>query len=222
MRNPRGGSTRHCAKVALIAHRVAYTGSQNLVDPRYFKRASGAGQWVDAMMRIEGPAVESLAGTFERDWSLEIGAAFARPPARASNSDAVCALQVVPSGPDSGPSVIRQLLVSAVYAACSELIITTPYFVPDEAILTGLVAKAQQGVEVTIVLPAKNDSLPVRYASAAAFEELLAGGVRIARFNRGLRRRAPIPAVCPLQPHAQRHQVGAFGTSLEQAGNIGN
>ena len=51
-------------KIVVIDGQVAYTGSLNLVDPRYFKQEAGVGQWVDAMVRIEGPAVEGLAATF--------------------------------------------------------------------------------------------------------------------------------------------------------------
>ena len=48
-------------KLVVVDGHVAYTGSLNLVDPRYFKQGAGVGQWVDAMARIEGPAVEALA-----------------------------------------------------------------------------------------------------------------------------------------------------------------
>ncbi len=58
-------------KIVVIDGKTAYTGSLNLVDPRYFKRDSGVGQWVDAMVRVQGPAVESLAVTFLADWYME-------------------------------------------------------------------------------------------------------------------------------------------------------
>jgi len=58
-------------KIALIDGRIGYTGSLNLVDPRYFKKDAGVGQWVDAMVRIEGPAVEALQIVFLADWYVE-------------------------------------------------------------------------------------------------------------------------------------------------------
>src|SRR5215213_1599794 len=61
-------------KIVVIDGRVAYTGSLNMVDPRFFKREAGVGQWVDAMVRIEGPAVEALAITFLADWYVETNA----------------------------------------------------------------------------------------------------------------------------------------------------
>ena len=64
---------RNHRKIVVIDGEIAYTGSQNMVDPRYFKQNEGVGQWVDLMVRVRGPVVESLAGTFVNDWFLEIG-----------------------------------------------------------------------------------------------------------------------------------------------------
>ena len=78
------------------------------------------------------------------------------------------------------------MILSMIYAARSELIITTPYFVPDESLLTALMSAAHRGVAVTLIVPAKNDSRLVDYASSAVFDDLLAVGVRIAAFAKGL------------------------------------
>lgn len=179
---------RNHRKIAAIDGRVAYTGSQNLVDPRHFMQAAGVGEWVDAMVRITGPAVNALDGVFDLDWALESGAAF-EPPARVEpwpQPPAGARVQVAPSGPGLGPEAIHQLLLTAVYGARSELVMTTPYFVPGEAMLTALLSAAQRGVGVTLIVPARNDSLLVRYAGAAPFEDLLSAGVRIALFEGGL------------------------------------
>ncbi len=181
---------RNHRKVVVIDGEVAYTGSQNLVDPRHFKQGAGVGPWVDAVARVRGPAVGVLAGVFLYDWCVETGEAFEPPPppepepaeARGDGS----AAQVVPSGPGHHPETIHQLLLSAIYAARRELVLTTPYFVPDESILTALLSVAQSGVDVTLIVPAENDSFLVRYASVAPFDELLAAGVRIALFKGGL------------------------------------
>jgi cardiolipin synthase len=95
-------------------------------------------------------------------------------------------MQVAPSGPDFQPDVIHQLLMLAIYMARSELVLTTPYFVPDDAIMTALITAALRGVQVTLIVPARNNSVLVRFASAAHYDELLSAGVRIARFNGGL------------------------------------
>lgn len=179
---------RNHRKIVVIDDEVAYTGSQNLVDPRYFKQESGAGQWVDAMVRISGPAVTSLDGVFALDWSVETGKPFEAPgPAgteSAGNTGTV--LQVVPSGPDLQPEGIHQLLLTAIYSAREEIVMTTPYFVPDESFIRALLAAAQRGARVTLIVPAHNDSLLVRHASVASFDVLMQAGVNIALFNGGL------------------------------------
>jgi cardiolipin synthase len=186
----RRADLRNHRKIALVDGRVGYTGSQNLVDPRYFKQDSGVGEWVDAVVRLEGPAVSALATVFELDWSVETGAPFEAPESVQDpidgDSEAGTLIQVVPSGPGHFPDSIRRLLLTAIYSARKSLTLTTPYFVPDEAVLTALLSAAARGVEVTLILPAKNDSLLVRYAGVAYYSELMEAGVRIALFQGGL------------------------------------
>lgn len=177
---------RNHRKVGVIDDRVAYTGSQNLVDPRYFKRGSGVGPWVDAMVRLEGPATVALGGVFRHDWAVETGTAFEAPREPLAPGLGRTTVQVVPSGPGLVPEAIHQLLLAAIYSARSELVLTTPYFVPDEAMLTALLSAALRGVLVTLIVPARNDSILVRYASLAHFDELLAAGVRVALYRGGL------------------------------------
>jgi cardiolipin synthase len=78
------------------------------------------------------------------------------------------------------------LLLTTIYAARRELVMTTPYFVPGEAVLTALLSAALRGVEVTLIVPARNDSVLVRYASVAHFDDLLSAGANIALFKGGL------------------------------------
>ncbi|MCB1055409.1 MAG: cardiolipin synthase [Acidobacteria bacterium] len=179
---------RNHRKIVVIDDRVAYTGSQNLVDPRFFKQDSGVGEWVDAMVRVTGPAARALGGVFALDWSVETGSRFVPPErtAAAAPGTGGSVVQVVPSGPDLRPEAIHQLLLTAIYGARRELVMTTPYFVPDESILTALLSAALRGVAVTLVVPAHNDSRLVRYASVAHFDDLMSAGVRIALFGGGL------------------------------------
>ena len=177
-------------KIVVIDGKIAYTGSLNLVDPRYFKQESGVGQWIDAMARIEGPAVEALAITFLADWYVESDATLEelRETGGASAQPQVshAAVQVLPSGPAFRTDSMEQVLVMAVYAARRELVLTTPYFVPSDALRMALESAARRGVKVILILPAKVDSLTVRYASQAFKGDLLRAGVRVANFDGGL------------------------------------
>ncbi|UCD56659.1 MAG: cardiolipin synthase [Candidatus Hydrogenedentota bacterium] len=177
-------------KIVVIDNSVAYTGSFNLVDPRFFKQDAGVGEWIDAMARIKGPAVFLLGALFSLDWEMETGRDLdALPTSEALTSmDAVgeTDVQVVPSGPGNAGENIQQLLLMAMYAARSELVLTTPYFVPDESILTAVLSAARRGVTVTLILPTRIDSRLVHYACRSFFDELLEAGVRICLFKGGL------------------------------------
>jgi cardiolipin synthase A/B len=181
---------RQHRKVVVIDGRIGYTGSLNMADPRLFKQDAGVGQWIDAMARIEGPAVEALAISFLSDWYVETKVSLdelqrtgdAKPQPLCGDST----VQVMPTGPGLARHAVEHVLLNAVYAAREEIVLTTPYFVPSEAFSLALVAAARRGVKVILVVPARIDSSLVRYASGAFQGELLEAGVRIAAFSDGL------------------------------------
>ncbi len=175
-------------KLVCIDDHIAYTGSMNLVDPAYFKVEKGIGEWIDLMVRCEGPIVQHMEGLFIWDWSLETAQHLDLPPANRSLFSLVGDenSQLIPSGPEFGKVGIHQVLLTAIYEAKYSLVLTSPYFVPDEILLTALQVASMRGVDVKIILPAKNDSLMVKYASRAFFEDLLKAGVEIHQFYGGL------------------------------------
>lgn len=181
---------RNHRKIVIIDDRVAYTGSQNLVDPRYFKQDAGVGEWIDAMIRFTGPAVHAMAGAFLEDWELERGEGLRllhetlRGEAPAVTGSA--AIQVIPSGPTRESADVHSMLIQAIFSAREEVVLTTPYFIPDEPLLFALVSAARRGVTVRIVLPKELDSRLVHYASQAHKGDLLAAGVYLYEFPDGL------------------------------------
>jgi len=178
---------RNHRKIAVIDNCIAYTGSQNLVDPRFFKQSAGVGEWIDMMVRIKGPSVSVLHNVVTMDWSVEAGKV-------ASFSDkTICMdeagdipVQVIPSGPVFREGAIHQLLMGVIFTARRELVITTPYYAPDDALTEALVAAANRGVDVTLVIPARVDSRLVRYATPALLDKLVAAGIKVAQFQGGL------------------------------------
>jgi cardiolipin synthase len=93
---------------------------------------------------------------------------------------------VVGTGPTVRFSAMPEMFESLMYSARRELVISTPYFVPDEAMLSGLCASAHRGVATTIIFPARNDSWIVAAASRSYYADLLAAGVRIFEYQDGL------------------------------------
>ncbi len=94
--------------------------------------------------------------------------------------------QVIGTGPTVRYSAMPEMFESLMYAARRELVISTPYYVPDEAMQTGLCASARRGVDTTIIFPARNDSWIVGAASRSYYDDLLAAGVRIFEYEGGL------------------------------------
>jgi cardiolipin synthase len=177
-------------KIVVIDNETAYTGSLNLVDPRFFKQEAGVGEWVDAMVKIRGPAVYLRSALFTWDWELEAGSdPVALPEIKkltAGTQPGTADVQVIPSGPGIYGDRIYHLLMMTMYAAREELVITTPYFVPDEAVFNALLSAARRGVRVIIILPQKNDSRLVHYTCHSYFDDLLDADVQIYGFTGGL------------------------------------
>ncbi|WP_116473636.1 cardiolipin synthase [Zobellella maritima] len=175
-------------KLVVIDDDVAYTGSMNLVDPACFKQDAGVGQWVDIMLRIRGPIVPIMWSLFVWDWEMETGERLLEQLEYhpVSFLDKQLRLQLLPSGPFMGGDAIQQSLLTAVYQARHRLVLVTPYFVPDDPLVAALCSAADRGVQVQLVLPARNDSRMVNYACNAFFDELLGAGVEIHLYGTGL------------------------------------
>ena len=176
-------------KIVVIDNAIAYTGSMNLVDPKYFNQDAGVGQWIDVMVRITGTSVPVLNSIHAWDWEVETDERFLpEQPKCLSHDDSEITdlVQVIPSGPGMREEVIHRVLLQSIFQAQQSIVITTPYFVPSDNLHTALVIAAQRNVKVDIIIPDKNDSIMVEWASWAFFSELLEAGVNIHRFQGGL------------------------------------
>lgn len=182
---------RNHRKIVVIDHAIGYTGSHNLAESNFAeRRRPSAGAWVDASIRIQGPAASALQAVFLGDWLLDSPEPHEDVERLADVSTPMheggCVVQAIPSGPDHECGAIQLAMQGLIYAADRELIMTTPYFVPDDAMRSALCIAARRGVRVTIVVPARPDARLVAAASRAFFQELLDAGVRIRRYRKGL------------------------------------
>lgn len=177
---------RNHRKIVVIDDQITYGGSQNCADPEFRVKAKFA-PWVDAVIRFEGPIARQNQHLFASDWMAQtrenLDDLMLRPfpPARPGFP-----AQVIGTGPTVRYSAMPEMFETLMYAARRELVISTPYFVPDEAMLAALCATAHRGIATTLVLPARNDSRVVAAASRSYYADLLEAGVRLHEFEGGL------------------------------------
>ncbi|HBO44690.1 MAG TPA: cardiolipin synthase [Planctomycetaceae bacterium] len=175
---------RNHRKLAVIDGRIAYAGSQNIVNADYGHKDLA---WHDMSVRLIGPVVLELQTVFVGDWYFETNEVlagediFPEPPMLGP-----IAAQTLPSGPDYPTENYQRMVVSAMHAARRQVVITSPYFVPDEAFLQAIEVAVLRGVTVEIILPRRCDQVLVGAASRAYYEDLLRLGVKLHLFDDGL------------------------------------
>ena len=170
----------------MIDNHITYCGSQNCADPEFRVKAKYA-PWVDAMMRFEGPIARQNQYLFASDWEAgtgeDISDLLRQPIAPAEPG---LPAQVIGTGPTVRYSAMPELFESLMYAAHRKLVISTPYYVPNDPMQASLCASARRGIDTTIIFPARNDSWIVGAASRSYYEDLLDAGVRIFEYQGGL------------------------------------
>jgi cardiolipin synthase len=178
---------RNHRKIVVIDDSITYCGSQNCADPEFLVKAKYA-PWVDAVMRFEGPIARQNQFLFASDWMTytdeDLDDILCRP-LRRSMPGGVHA-QVIGTGPTARFSAMPEVFETLMFAARREIVITTPYYIPDDSLHNALCTTAYRGVDTTIVFPARNDSWVVGAASRSYYADLLAAGVKIHEYEGGL------------------------------------
>lgn len=175
---------RNHRKILVVDGEVGFMGSQNVIDRSYNKRSNirRGLKWKELVTRVEGPIVAGLDAIFATDWYLETGeeperdlAVLLDQPGEAQDLDC----QVVPSGPGFPNENNLKLFLALLYAAEERIIITSPYFVPDEAMLRAISGATQRGIHVELFVSEIGDQALVYHAQRSYYEALLRGGVKI-------------------------------------------
>jgi cardiolipin synthase len=177
---------RNHRKIVVIDNAITYCGSQNCADPEFRVKAKFA-PWVDAVMRFEGPIAQQNQRLFAIDWMSATGEDvddLLLQPLRAPKPGFVA--QVIGTGPTVRYSAMPEMFESLIYSARRELIISTPYYVPEEGLQNALCSAGYRGVNTTIIFPARNDSWIVGAASRSYYSDLLDAGVNIHEYVGGL------------------------------------
>jgi cardiolipin synthase len=166
-------------KILVIDGAVGFTGGMNIADENVMATRPKA-PVQDLHFRLDGPVVLQLTEAFAQDWQfatdedLDGNAWF---PALRTEGGALA--RVIDSGPDADLEKIELAVLEAVYCARRAIAVMTPYFLPDERLVTALALAAMRGVAVDIVVPEKSNHMLVDWATRANIDPLLSNGVRI-------------------------------------------
>lgn len=177
---------RNHRKILVVDGLIAHMGGMNIAD-KYIQGAEDTGPWHDTQLRIEGPSVSALHLVFLTDWAFVSRTPYAFAPVDYTLRPLPghTALQVTNSGPDSDWAAIMQSFFLAISKAQRHIYICTPYFVPNESILTALRTAALSGVDVRLLLPSRSDSRFVLWATEGYISTLLEAGIRVFLFQGG-------------------------------------
>jgi len=177
---------RNHRKQMIVDNRIAWCGSQNAADPEFRIKARYA-PWVDVMSRWEGPVARHCQYLFVSDWIAEggddISALLSAPPPRQKGG---IVAQVLGTGPTAEFDAMPACFSELIHSAREELVVTTPYFIPDEQLLFALTSAGRRGVRTLMLFPKRNDSRIVAGASRSYYKDLIDAGVEIYEFRPGL------------------------------------
>jgi cardiolipin synthase A/B len=179
---------RNHRKLFVIDNRIAWCGSQNIADPEFRIKPRYA-PWVDIMTRWEGPVAQHCQFLFVSDWVAEGGedisgllGATSAPP----RTEGQIVAQVIGTGPTSSFDAMPACFSELIHSSRQELVVTTPYFVPDEQLLFALTSAARRGVKTIMAFPKRCDSRVVAATCQSYYVDLLKAGIEIYEYRLGL------------------------------------
>ena len=202
---------RNHRKMLIVDGEVGFMGSHNLIDPAYGSAANEriGRRWHDLSIKISGDVVWQLEAVFATDWFTETGERFdlvmPEHDAGIVGETGVNAMQLVPSGPGFPTEPNRNQFTQLMHQATRTLTITSPYFVPDESLLTAIIGAAYRGVRVELFVGEKSDQFIVGHAQQSYYLALLEAGVHILFY--------PAPTVLHSKYFTIDGEIGVVGSS---------
>lgn len=179
---------RNHRKIVIIDGKTSFVGGINVCD-KYINQPENKLFWRDTHLMIKGYSSFTLQRVFLSDWN------FCSDENLTINSDYFSFdqteepgnyyAQIVSSGPDSDLPNILYAIIQAVNSAQKEVLLTTPYYVPDTSLQEALIIASLSGIDIKLLVPKEGDSKIVHTATKAFFGELLKAGVKIYRYEKG-------------------------------------
>ncbi|HET8838313.1 MAG TPA: cardiolipin synthase [Flavobacteriaceae bacterium] len=174
-------------KIVVIDGEIGYVGGINVCD-EYVNPTKNGVYWRDTHVRLSGNAVKSLQSHFLLNWNfvsnseIEIKDEYF-PKVKQKPGKAV---QVAASGPDSDWPNIMEAIFTAINSAEKYIYITTPYFIPNDQIITALKTASRSGVEVKLLIPKDGDSWVTQFATDSYIQDLLESGIEVNHYCKGM------------------------------------
>lgn len=172
-------------KIAIIDGKIGYVGGINISDN--YVNSNNTRYWRDTHIRIVGEAVRQLQILFFTTWDFvsdgDLNISKDYFPKHTCKENV--ALQIAASGPDTDWSNIMESIFVAITNAEDYIHITTPYFIPNDEIVTALQVAARSNIEVKLIVPKKSDSWIAEYATNSYLEKLLEAGVEVYQYTKG-------------------------------------
>lgn len=178
---------RNHRKIVVIDGKVGYTGGFNVGDD-YLGLYEEMGYWRDTHLRIEGNGVLTLQTRFLMDWNasakdktVEYEEGYFPFSSLVGSTD----MQIVSSGPDNEMQSIKKGFIKMISMAKESVLIQTPYFIPDEALMETIKVAILSGINVKLMIPNKPDHPFIYRATLSYAEELINSGAEVYIYDNG-------------------------------------
>jgi cardiolipin synthase len=199
---------RNHRKLLVVDSKVAFMGSQNMIDSSYLLPGNIkiGRHWKDLNIKITGEIVMELETVFAMDWYTETGERLGTELELVDDPEVgEVPMQLLPSGPGYLTIPNLRLFTGLVHRAQHKLSLTSPYFVPDDSLLEAITTAGYRGVAVELFVSEQADQFVVQHAQASYYEVLLEAGVRIYLY--------PKPTVLHAKHFTVDDMVGIIGSS---------
>ncbi|NRA44336.1 MAG: cardiolipin synthase [Oligoflexales bacterium] len=182
---------RNHRKLVVVDGHIAFTGGLNVGEEYAASRFGRHRYWRDTHMSIMGESAKQLVATFVGDWEFSTGQKILdrledpEYPTESGNHSFSQDILVVPSGPYDQTNIGMLLFMQIIHGAKKKLWVSTPYFVPDEALQKGLELSVLKGIEVKILLPKHSEQKLVHWVTLSYAEQMQRAGVQVYLYEKG-------------------------------------
>ncbi|MBN2485754.1 MAG: cardiolipin synthase [Bacteroidales bacterium] len=175
---------RNHRKLIVIDGEIAFTGGMNISDEYSGRnRRRGLEHFRDTHLMVSGDAVNNLANVFREDWAYATGGEVLPEIPTNTNETGESTVAVLPSDPDQFQNATAMVFFEALNNAKKSILLTSPYFIPDEPIIRALECAALRGVDVKIIVPFKSDVLLAHLAAVSYYAQLIPLGVKVYEYK---------------------------------------